>query len=85
MLSWLEQLSKPSDVHQHQQQCQECSQGPLLDVTHLPGVILDAEGHNAVRVENKKQLKTQKTIEIIVKGNRNPICHHCPLSFNYKI
>ena len=39
MLSWLEQVSEPTDVHKHQRQCQQEDQGPLQGVTHLPGII----------------------------------------------
>ena len=39
MLSWLEQVSELSDVHQHQQQCQQHGPRPLQGVTQLPGII----------------------------------------------
>ena len=39
MLSWLEQVLELSDVHQHQQQCQQCGPGLLQGVTQLPGIV----------------------------------------------
>ena len=39
MLSWLEQVSEPPDVHQHQQQGQQHGPEPLQGVTQLPGII----------------------------------------------
>ena len=41
MLSLLEQVSEPPDVHQHQQQGQQHGPEPLQGVTQLPGI---AEG-----------------------------------------